>query len=1564
MKEMMLNLLKSMESLTEEVKEGSRAKLREESGASEGSVLKMFNGENPETWIYRAEHYFDINELVDEEKVKVAVVSFGPNEVNWFHWSNNRKKVKTWEDLKRRMFEHFKSPGEGSLGARLIRIKQDGCYSDYLKKFLEYSAPLPEMAESVLIDAFVTGLETNLQAEVKSRHPVTLEECMREAQMVSDRDLAINLALNDWRGNGPKVVGAQAHKGKQILTNLENKESKRADFAMKQLTLPIKGNFVKKEPQPRVKRLSDSEFRARLDKGLCFRCNDKYSLGHRCKAKTNRELMFFITNEDEELGTEEEKEDEVTEEAELGSLVIKGGSEISLRTILGFTSKGTMKIRGMISGREIIILIDSEATHNFIHRGVVEELALPLERKNKFGVTIGDGTALEGNGICKTVEIKLPELTIVADFLVIELGGVDVVLGMQWLSTTGFMEIHWPSMTMVFMVGSSQVILKGDPSLTKAECSLKTISKTWEEEDRGFLIEFQKIEIEAGSEVESEKEEEGEESNLPKIRNLLAKNRIIFELPKGLPPKRAVDHRILIPEGQNPINIRPYKYGYIQKGEIERLVSEMLQAEIIRPSRSPYSSPVLLVKKRDGGWRFCVDYRKLNQVTVADKFSIPVIEELLDELHGAEVFSKLDLRSGYHQIQMKEEDIEKTVFRTHEGHYEFLVMPFGLTNAPATFQSLMNQIFRPFLRRFVLDNQLFANEKKCVIGHSRINYLGFLGLTGYYRRFVKNYGNIAAPLTKLLQKNGFHWGEDATAAFESLKQAMISVPVLALPDFSLPFIIETDASGTEMAPLRARQKIHDYFRLEGIEILIGAEGAADALSQVKLPAEFHSLRAHGLLDIDIVTTEVEKDEELQGIIEILKEDPEGKANYQWKAGNLFYKGRLVLSRKSTLIPSLLHTFHDSVLGGHLGFLRTYKRMNGEIHWMGMKNDVKKYVEQCEVCQRNKTEALAPAGLLQPLPLPNLILEDWTMDFIEGLPKAGGYDSIMVVVDRLSKMAHFIILKHPFSAKQVAEKFVEEIISKHGIPNSIVTDRDKVFLSHFWKELFTAMGTSLKRSTAFHPQTDGQTERVNRCLETYLRCFCNEQPTKWHKCIPWAELWYNTTFHALAKTTPFQVVYGRPPPPLVRYGDIKSNNNSVEQLLKERDLVISALKENLIMTQNRMKKQADLHRRELKFKVGDEVYLKLRPYRQRSLARKRCENLAPKFYGAYRIVEEIGEVAYRLNLPPEAIIHNVFHVSQLKLKLGNSHLVQHVPPALTEEFELQVEHEAVLGIRWNTDIGANEWLIKWKGLSDSEATWEPLEAMNQQYPSFHLEDKVPLGNIEVDWKIFTADIFFSRALYDQQQVQPTIQNCSGAYRKISVELKIHHLAVNALLKSNQVNEMEGGGFDDAESNAPAFSVLKQLIQRCLADAVTSRNVYANEICLHLYRWICSPQSRLHDPALHRLLHKGDCRRRTASEVPHSWGRTVSEVLSSKHPKCLLCNALPFSRAFASLAPQKVLGSEIFTLLTGIAPPAGAWFAIARMVRFILVFTSAISFLTTSKVAQKSSDMPFIISKSVF
>ena len=176
----------------------------------------------------------------------------------------------------------------------------------------------------------------------------------------------------------------------------------------------------------------------------------------------------------------------------------------------------------------------------------------------------------------------------------------------------------------------------------------------------------------------------------------------MFETPTGLPPHRVYDHAITLEVGHNPPNSRPYRYSPQQKDEIERQVVEMIKAGIVKPSMSPYASPVLLVKKKDDSWHFCVDYRKLNAITVKNKFPLPMVDELLDELAGSKIFSKLDLRAGYHQIRMHEPDEEKTAFKTHSGHFQFRVMPFGVTNGPPTFQCLMNSIFAPANRKYVI----------------------------------------------------------------------------------------------------------------------------------------------------------------------------------------------------------------------------------------------------------------------------------------------------------------------------------------------------------------------------------------------------------------------------------------------------------------------------------------------------------------------------------------------------------------------------------------------------------------------------------------------------------------------------------------------------------------------------------------------------------------------------------------------------------------------------------------------------------------------------------------------
>ncbi|KAL4013706.1 hypothetical protein IC575_025889 [Cucumis melo] len=566
----------------------------------------------------------------------------------------------------------------------------------------------------------------------------------------------------------------------------------------------------------------------------------------------------------------------------------------------------------------------------------------------------------------------------------------------------------------------------------------------------------------------------------------------------------------------------------------------------------------------------------------------------------------------------------------------------------------MNQVFKPYLRRFVLvffddilvysqgmeehvqhlevvlrllkEKELYVNLEKCNFAKSRIGYLGhfiseqgikvdlekirvvserptltnvrevrgFLGLTGYYRRFVKNYGTIAAPLTQLLKTGSYKWNGEAEAAFEKLKKAMMTLPVLTTPDFNLPFEIESDASGFGVGavltqcrrpiayfskalcmrdrarPVYERELIAVVFAVQrwrpyrlgrkftvktdqqslkflleqrviqpqyqkwivkllgySFEVVyqLGLENkAVDALSRISPIVQLNQITAPALMDVEIIKEEIRKDPTLQKIIRLIGEQGMEIPHYTLQQRVLKFKGRLVIPSNSTFLPIVLHTYHDSGFEGHSGFLRTYKRLTGELYWKGMK-DIKKYCDECAICQRNKTSALSPAGLLMLLEIPDAIWNDISMDFIEGLPKSNGWDVILVVVDRLSKYGHFLLLKHPFTAKIVAETFVKDVVKLHGYPRSIVSDRDKVFLSHFWKELFRLANTKLNRSSSYHPQSDGQTEVVNKSVETYLRCFFGGRPNEWSRWIHWAEYWYNTTIIVRSESPPFKQSMG-------------------------------------------------------------------------------------------------------------------------------------------------------------------------------------------------------------------------------------------------------------------------------------------------------------------------------------------------------------------------------------------------------------------------------------------------------
>ncbi|KAL0537580.1 hypothetical protein IC582_026561 [Cucumis melo] len=855
--------------------------------------------------------------------------------------------------------------------------------------------------------------------------------------------------------------------------------------------------------------------------------------------------------------------------------------------------------------------------------------------------------------------------------------------------------------------------------------------------------------------------------------------------------------------------------------------------------------------------RLCIDYRELNKVTVKNRYPLPRIDDLFDQLQGATVFSKIDLRSGYHQLRIKDGDVPKTAFRSRYGHYEFIVMSFGLTNAPAVFMDLMNRVFREFLDTFVIvfiddiliyskteaehekhlrmvlqtlrDNKLYAKFSKCefwlkqieaVTGWTRPSTVSevrsFLGLAGYYRRFVENFSRIATPLTQLTRKGApFVWSKACEDSFQNLKQKLVTAPVLTVPDGSGSFVIYSDASkkglgcvlmqqGKVVAYASRQLKSHEqnypthdlelaavvfalkiwrhYLYGEKIQIFTDhkslkyfftqkelnmrqrrwlelvkdydceilyhpgkANVVADALSRkvshsaalITRQAPLHRdlERAEIVVSVGAVTMQLAQltvqPTLRQRIIDAQSNDPylveksglvEAGQAVEFSIssdGGLLFERRLCVPSDSAVKTELLSEAHSSPFSMHPGSTKMYQDLKRVYWWRNMKREIAEFVSRCLVCQQVRAPRQKPAGLLQPLSVPEWKWENVSIDFITGLPRTlRGFTVIWVVVDRLTKSAHFVPGKSTYTASKWAQLYMSEIVRLHGVPVSIVSDRDARFTSKFWRGLQTAMGTRLDFSTAFHPQTDGQTERLNQVLEDMLRACALEFPGSWDSHLHLMEFAYNNSYQATIGMAPFEALYDKCCRSPVCWGEVGEQRLMGPELVQSTNEAIQKIRSRMLTAQSRQKSYADVRRKDLEFEVGDKVFLKVAPMRG-VLRFERRGKLSPRFVGPFEILERIGPVAYRLVLPPSlSTVHDVFHVSMLRKYVSDpSHVVDYEPLEIDENLSYTEQPVEVLAREVKTLRNKEIPLVKvlWRNHRVEEATWEREDDMRSRYP---------------------------------------------------------------------------------------------------------------------------------------------------------------------------------------------------------------------------------------------------------
>ncbi|KAM2620323.1 hypothetical protein TB1_036362 [Malus domestica] len=573
---------------------------------------RFSDDDDPSAWIYKAEQYFAYYHTSENQKVLTTSFHFENEPLQWFRWRDCVHSTPTWGEFTTALCQEFGPPEFEDCTESLFKLRQTGPLRDYIVEFWRLAIRTSEVGPILLKSCFLGGLKKELRYDVKLLRPFTVHEAISFAAQIDAK-----------------------------LTDLKPSPKKSPFLPKPSLALPSPSLT---RPHPHTlpyKKLTPEEVQRKKDKGECWFCDAKWVQGHKC-VHNKQLLMLDVCNELEPTDCELPCDLSKPTECELLEPLDPSISsmELSACAFYGTTEPPTiqtMKVSGVLHTLPVTILLDSGSTHNFVDSRLLKQLGWPCHTTKPFDVMIADGGRVRSQGCCQQIPLELGAYRCHTDLYALPLGGCDVVLGVKWLSSVSPVLWDFQNLTMEFCVGKDhyKLVHSTAPAYLVQDTACQQLEKEFKHSNWGVLLYSMELnQLEASTLTHQQ---------LLELQGMLRQFEEVFKTPTTLPPPRAHDHHIPLLPGSKPPSIRPYHYGPMQKTEIERAVQELLDAGFIRPSHSPFSFPVLLVKKKEGTWRLCMDYRELNNITIKDKYPIPLVDDLLDELHGAQYFLSLIL---------------------------------------------------------------------------------------------------------------------------------------------------------------------------------------------------------------------------------------------------------------------------------------------------------------------------------------------------------------------------------------------------------------------------------------------------------------------------------------------------------------------------------------------------------------------------------------------------------------------------------------------------------------------------------------------------------------------------------------------------------------------------------------------------------------------------------------------------------------------------------------------------------------------------------------------------------